>query len=149
MKIMIFHYRIIDGWNANFAHVSLRNLNIAIEKDFKKYLLGFYHFYGHEFDFNNYIICTLTGTRVPKNIFDHGKESNLPPVFRRYADYMRNVNVEEADEVDELFSNFKPMVVQDPFELIHNVSKGVHEGKLNKIISYMQLTHELLKEAKF
>ena len=139
----------IDGWNANYAKIPLAQLKIPRATDFRKYLIGFYKFYGFDFDYKNYIICVLTGTRVPKHIFDHGKENQLPPVFSKFVEYMERINVEEADEVDELFSNHKPMVIQDPFELIHNVSKGVQESKLNKIVNYMRSTYELLLGAKF
>lgn len=124
-------------------------LQMPLATDFKKYLIGFFKFYGFDFDYNNYVICILTGTRVPKHFFDHGREHQLPPVFKAFADYMSKINLEEADEVEDLFSNHKPMVIQDPIELIHNVSKGVQEQKLCKIISYLRSTHELLLNAKF
>lgn len=122
---------------------------MPLATDFKKYLIGFFKFYGFDFDYNNYVICILTGTRIPKHFFDHGREHQLPAVFKAYADYMSKINIEEADEVEDLFSNYKPLVIQDPFELIHNVSKGVQEPKLYKIISYLRATHELLMNAKF
>lgn len=62
---------------------------------------------------------------------------------------MSKIDVDEADEVEDLFSNHKPMVIQDPFELIHNVSKGIQENKLIKMISYLRATLELLMKAKF
>lgn len=139
----------IDGWNANFVKKTLPQLSMPLATDFKKYLIGFFKFYGFDFDYTNYVICVLTGTRVPKHFFDHGREAQLPPVFKAFADYMSLIDLDEADEVEDLFSNHKPMVIQDPFELIHNVSKGVQEQKLFKIISYFRSTHELLGAAKF
>ncbi len=134
----------IDGWNGNFAQPTLPELKLPLATDFKKYLIGFFKFYVHDFDYANYIICILTGTRVPKHLFDHGREKQLPPVFKPYVDYMMKIDIEKADEVEDLFSNYKPLVIQDPFELIHNVSKGVQDRKLYKIICYMKATHELL-----
>jgi hypothetical protein len=141
--------KFIDGWNANFLPLTLQDLRIPLNNDFRKHLIGFFKFYGFDFDYQNYVICCLTGTKVPKHIFDHGREGSLPPVFSTFIKYMKDIVVEEADEVDELFSNYKPLVVQDPFELIHNVGKGVQEAKLLKIINYMQCTHEVLLNAQF
>lgn len=139
----------IDEWNANFANISLPQLKMPLATDFKKCLLGLFKFYGYDFDFTNYIICILTGSRVPKHFFDHGREHQLPPIFKTFSEYMSKIDVDEADEVEDLFSNHKPMVIQDPFELIHNVSKGIQENKLIKMISYLRATLELLMKAKF
>jgi hypothetical protein len=57
---------------------------------------------------------------------------------------MSKINVEEADEIDDLLSNRKPLVIIDPFELIHNVGKGVHQTKLLKIVSFFKQTYKLL-----
>ncbi|CRK87622.1 CLUMA_CG001418, isoform A [Clunio marinus] len=116
---------LIDGWNANFATITLSGLKIPLATDFKKYLLGFFHFYGFNFNYETNVISILTGTAVKKDIFDHGKEHLLPPVFERFKQYMETIDIEEADEVEDLFSNHKPMVIQDPFELCHNLSGGL------------------------
>jgi DNA polymerase sigma len=138
----------IEEWNVAFGTPNLSSLRMPQVNDFRHSLVGFFKFYGHQFDFTNYIICPLTGTRVPKHIFDHGKENLLPPVFKTYANYMGKLDLEEANEIDDLFANFKPLVVQDPFELIHNVGKGVQEQKLLKIIHYMRATLEILTIAQ-
>lgn len=85
---------------------------MPLATDFKKCLIGFFKFYGFDFDYNNYVICVLTGTRIPKHFFDHGREHQLPPEYAAYADYMSKINLEEADEVEDLFSNHKPLVIQ-------------------------------------
>lgn len=132
---------IIDGWHANFA--TLPN-PITIATDFTKYLNGFFNYYGFTFDYEKYVISVLVGTPVEKSIFDHGKEASLPPAFARFANYMSTIDLEEADEVEDLFSNHKPLVIQDPFELCHNVAKGIQAPKLKKIINYMRNTLEFL-----
>jgi len=137
----------IDGWNTAFATPNLSNLKVQQATDFRRYLTGFYKYYGYSFDFTNHIICILTGHKVPKHIFDHGKEPQLPPVFRPFVNYMSKINLEEADEVEDLFANYKPLVIQDPFDLVHNVSKGIQEQKLMKIIHYMRTTYDLLTNA--
>lgn len=134
----------IDGWHANFTAVTLHDLNIPIATDFKKYLLGFFKFYGSQFDYQNHIISILAGQPVDKRLFNHGKEQTLPPMFQRFAMYMEQLNLDEADEVEDLFANYKPLVIQDPFELCHNVAKGVQELKLKKMQLFMQRTLEIL-----
>ncbi|CAG9802639.1 unnamed protein product [Chironomus riparius] len=138
----------IEGWNTAFATPTLVQLKAQPATDFRRYLTGFYKYYGHSFDFTNHIICILTGHKVPKHIFDHGKEQQLPQVFRPFVTYMSKINLEEADEVEDLFANYKPLVIQDPFDLVHNVSKGIQEQKLMKIIHYMRTTYDLLTNAK-
>jgi DNA polymerase sigma len=138
----------IDGWNTAFATPTLVQLKAQPATDFRRYLTGFYKYYGYSFDFTNHIICILTGHKVPKHIFDHGKELQLPPVFRPFVTYMSKINLEEADEVEDLFANYKPLVIQDPFDLVHNVSKGIQEQKLMKIIHYLRTTYDLLINAK-
>jgi hypothetical protein len=101
-------------------------------------------YYGHDFDYKNHVVSVLMGQPVEKSIFDHGQEENLPPIFERFKAYMEQINVEEADEVEDLFSNHKPFVIQDPYELCHNVAKGVQAAKLQKIINFMQRGHEAM-----
>lgn len=132
-------------WNSNFAPLSLSQLNIPIATDFKKYLKGFFYFYGYNFNYERDVVSILAGIAVEKKIFDHGKENELPPIFQRFAAYMSNIDVDKADEVEDLFSNYKPLVIQDPFELCHNVAKGIQQMKLRKIISSMRQTYELVK----
>lgn len=135
---------IIDGWQANFGQLPASS--VKIETNFYKYLIGFFKFYGVQFDYEKNVISVLTGTPVDKSVFDHGKEESLQPTFERFATYMSKIDLDEADEVEDLFSNHKPMVIQDPFELCHNVSKGIQAQKLKKIVNYMRHTLELLSQ---
>lgn len=137
----------IDGWLVSFDRVTLEELQI--EKDntpIVDHLIGFFDFYGSKFDFKNLIISILAGHPIAKEIFDHGREHEIPAIFDRFKEYMKVVNLEDADEVDDLFANRKPLVVQDPFELCHNVGKGIREKGLKRIVDSMKLTHEILRE---
>lgn len=138
----------IDGWRCNFETMDLVQLKIPLVTNFMTHLQGFFKYYGHDFNYKDHVVSVLTGCPVNKSIFDHGQEENLPPVFERFKAYMACINVEEADEVEDLFSNHKPFVIQDPFELCHNVAKGVQPTKLLKIITFMQRCHELLAARK-
>lgn len=136
--------RYIDDWNTAFATPNLQQLKIQVLTDFRRYLIGFFFYYGFQFDYTNYMVCPLTGTRVLKHIFDHGKEKFLPTVFTPFVKYMSKINLHEADEIEDLFANYKPLVIQDPFDLSHNVSKGIQEQKLLKMIHMMRCSYEVL-----
>lgn len=136
----------IDGWRSDFIEYNLHDLRIPLATDFKKFLLGFLQYYGFRFDFNRHIVSILAGVPIDKELFDHGREANLPPLFDRFALYMQNIVPEEADEVEDLFSNRKPFVIQDPFELCHNVAKGIQAPKLLKIVNYMRRSFEILSQ---
>lgn len=137
---------LIDGWHSNFAPIQLPQLKVPMATDFRRYLVGFFQFYGYTFDHEKHIISILTGTPIEKKLFDHGNEQQLPPTFERFKNYMATVDLDEADEVEDLFSNHKPLVIQDPFELCHNVSKGVQLPKLKKLVSFMRQSYEIVSQ---
>lgn len=137
---------VIDGWNTGFTAMNLVQLKMPLATDFMKYLTGFFNFYGYTFNYDKHIISILTGAPVDKILFDHGKENDLPPEFERYKIYMESIDVDEADDVEDLFANYKPFVIQDPFELCHNVAKGVQTPRLLKIINYMRRSHEIISK---
>lgn len=136
----------IDGWNTGFAPVQLNQLNVPLATDLMKFLTGFFHYYGLMFDYEKHMVSILTGTPVDKRLFDHGKEDELPPEFARYRAYMASIDLDEADDVEDLFANHKPFVIQDPFELCHNVAKGIQTPRLQKIVNYMRQSYEILSK---
>lgn len=154
----------IDGWNTGFTPMTYDQLKIPLVTSFTKYLVGFFHFYGHCFNYDKHVISILTGTPIEKSLFDHGKENDLPPEFERFKSYMvmgsgnsnyyesnkvysqESIDVEEADEVEDLFANYKPFVIQDPFELCHNVAKGIQTPRLNRIINCMRRSYEIVSK---
>lgn len=136
--------KFIDGWRIDFYPLSLQELKIPLITDFKKYLIGFFYFYGFQFNFDKHTISILAGIPIDKAIFDHGKEDQLPKIFDTFKAYMAQIDVDEADDVEDLFANYKPLVIQDPFELCHNVAKGVPQTKLVKITNFMQRSYEIL-----
>lgn len=102
----------IDNWRANFGAIPLADLKIPIATDFNRHLLGFFRYYGFEFNYAQHVVSVLAGFPVDKSLFDHGNEENLPPIFERFKNYMANIDLDEADEVEDLFSNHKPLVIQ-------------------------------------
>jgi DNA polymerase sigma len=139
----------IDGWNSVFDRkLQLQNLSIPLLDDsmYTLYLYGFFNYYACEFDFKKYVISILAGYPVEKSVFDHDKIDELPEIFERFKLYMKGlVKFDEVDEVDFLFSHKKPIVIQDPFELCHNVAKGQTEKKLDRLIALMKETAEVIR----
>lgn len=68
------------------------------------------------------IVCPYLGIPIEKTRFHYGKEK-LPEELNLYMSYMNQIDLRNADVLTDLFAYEKPMVVQDPFELIHNVAK--------------------------
>lgn len=68
------------------------------------------------------VVCPLIGRPLEKTSFHYRKEK-LPEELHVYMDYMKQIDLRNADVLTDLFAYEKPMVVQDPFELIHNVAK--------------------------
>lgn len=68
------------------------------------------------------------------------KLSSLPQCMpKHYRDYVKE-NPEHGLELD------KAMVIQDPIQLNHNVTKGVSQPELKIIKEIMQRSVELLSE---
>lgn len=112
--------------------------------DFKKHLTNFFHFYGYQFNHQTDIVCPLLGVECQKAMFEPQNVVPLPLEFVPYQQYMMNIDLRVADEVDDLFANRKPLVVQDPFDLIHNVGKGMVQNKLNRFIAFSRRSYEML-----
>lgn len=67
-------------------------------------------------------MCPYLGCSIDKECFRYGREK-LPPAFETYLSYMKKIDLRKAENLTDLFAYDKAMVVQDPFELIHNVTK--------------------------
>lgn len=108
----------IGHWSAHIGTIS------CIEKsnDFRNHLIGFFNYYGNIFDFQKLVVCPYLGISLEKKVFHYGRE-NLPEELQAYMSYMKKIDLFNADGLTDLFAYEKPMVVQDPFELIHNVTK--------------------------
>lgn len=114
--------------------------------NFRKHLIGFFEFYA-KFDFKTFVVCPFVGVHIKKSCFYSGRE-NLPKEFRLYMEYLKGLDIPHVDPLIHLFAYEKDMVVQDPFELIHNVAKGVRKTSLDRFTSYCRLSAELLKTKK-
>uniref|UniRef100_A0A336LWP1 CSON006816 protein n=1 Tax=Culicoides sonorensis TaxID=179676 RepID=A0A336LWP1_CULSO len=127
-------------WNGQFKSTNWPE----VSNDFRQHLIGFYDFYGYKFDFSKLVICPFLGIPIAKERFHYGKEK-LPEEMDLYMSYMKKIDMRNADVLTDLFAYEKPMVVQDPFEHIHNVSKGVRPASCDRFINYCKLTSDFLK----
>lgn len=115
----------IGHWSAHVKPIAWTEKS----NDFRSHLIGFFNYYGNEFDFENLIVSPYLGIPLEKTRFLYGRE-NLPEELHAYMAYMKKIDLRNADVLTDLFAYEKPMVVQDPFELIHNVAKVIFFGSL-------------------
>ncbi|XP_017873138.1 PREDICTED: terminal uridylyltransferase Tailor [Drosophila arizonae] len=124
----------VGPWITNFQQKSLSELGMQqIEVTvpvLKEYLKDFFKFYA-TFNYERNMVCPYFGK---KHILISRIEKEMP---KRYVDYA-NQNPECALQLR------KPMVVQDPIQLNHNVTKAVTKYALQKLIDYCEQTESLL-----
>ncbi|KRG01259.1 uncharacterized protein Dmoj_GI23075, isoform D [Drosophila mojavensis] len=124
----------VGPWITNFQQKSLSELGMQqIEVTIpvlKEYLKDFLKFYA-TFNYERNMVCPYFGK---KHILISRIEKEMP---KRYVDYA-NQNPECALQLR------KPMVVQDPIQLNHNVTKAVTKYALQKLIDYCEQTASLL-----
>lgn len=138
-----YSYFFFLDWYGHFNPIPWGNQST----NFREHLINFFDFYGRHFDFKNNVICPFLGVPLKKKAFIYGKEE-LPFEMGKYLLYMQRINIKEADHVKDLFAYEKPMVVQDPFELVHNVAKGVRAPSVERFVGYCKLTADYLKTKK-
>ncbi|KAM7360327.1 tailor [Cochliomyia hominivorax] len=104
----------IGPWLCSYATLTLNDLNIKMEDvdqpNLLKFIRGFFMFYV-KYNFDKDVICPYLGKSIKKNEL----ESQMP---KRYTDYVKK-SADYALQLD------KVIVVQDPIQLNHNVTKGL------------------------
>lgn len=84
---------------------------------------NFFHYYGYVFDYDQNIICPFVGRPIRKTDFDLENIEKLSDEFIKLKNYYKSIDLLKADKICDLFANNSAFVVQDPFELNHNVTK--------------------------
>lgn len=92
------------------------------------------------FNYKSHVICPLLGQPIEKNAFN--KLSNLPQDMAPYIAYMRDACTQEKSQGFSVSS----LCVQDPFDLSHNLTKAVHNRKLDKFQSNCNYSAKILKK---
>nr|XP_016939607.2 terminal uridylyltransferase Tailor [Drosophila suzukii] len=127
---------LVGPWVVNFAQKSPSELGlqqvVVTVPVVKGYLRSFFLYYAR-FDYEHFLVCPYFGQAGAEI---QSIENILPT---RYSAYV-------LENPDCLLQLRKPMVVQDPIQLNHNVTKAVTKYGLQTFVDYCQQTAELLEE---
>ncbi|SPP84174.1 blast:Dephospho-CoA kinase domain-containing protein [Drosophila guanche] len=126
----------VGPWIVNFGQKTLQDLRLP-EADtdvqtVRNLLRSFFTFYS-TFDYERFLVCPYFGSR---DIQIQHVEKLMP---NRFTQYIR-------DNPECTLQLRKPMVVQDPMQLNHNVTKAVTRYALQTFIDYCQQTASLMGE---
>ncbi|XP_034112883.1 terminal uridylyltransferase Tailor isoform X1 [Drosophila albomicans] len=126
----------VGPWVANFAQKSLSDLKIhqvqVTVPMIKEYMREFFKYYA-TFNYERFAVCPYLGT---SGVAITKLERRMP---QKYLDYAKQ-NPETTLQIR------KPMVVQDPIQLNHNVTKAVTKITLQTFINFCAQTATLLGE---
>ncbi|XP_067011577.2 terminal uridylyltransferase Tailor [Anabrus simplex] len=126
------HY--IAGWDCTFTTDKSKVPATSNTQTVLELLEEFCKFY-RSFDYDNFVICPLLGSRIEKTDFQ-GSMTNLQPFMSRYRQLI-------SDGEATKFPVKCPISVQDPLDLSHNLTRPVKYDHLMKFISTCGLTQSL------
>ncbi|XP_014238181.1 terminal uridylyltransferase Tailor-like isoform X2 [Trichogramma pretiosum] len=129
---------LLNSWQVNFSE---QCPYFHSDQDFEKKsipeLLGeFFKFYAN-YDFENNLICPLTGKSYGRDIIIE----KIPSFLFRYSNYL---NCEKDPKQLEVFT---AMCVQDPFELNYNVSRAVVKSHVEKFQIFCSVGSLMVQES--
>ncbi|XP_030375881.1 terminal uridylyltransferase Tailor [Scaptodrosophila lebanonensis] len=130
----IISKQLVGPWIANFVQKSLKDLGIEyVEVSIqvvKEYIKSFFEYFA-AFNYEKNIVCPYFGLGC---MDIKQMEKALP---KRYTEYA-------ASNPDCALQLRKPMVVQDPIQLNHNVTKAVTKTLLQQFAEYSRQTAALI-----
>lgn len=149
----MFPYTVIHShphrsdWQADFKKKSLDELGIPRipEDEIQNHLVDFFSFYGSQFCFETRVVCPFLGWAPQKEDFDP-LDCEIPMEMETLQRYYDRLDFTTAHPIYDLLSYVKPMVVQDPLELNHNVAKGLSPADVDRFRKYCAHTAALLDE---
>lgn len=113
-----------EGWNGGFCNdprFLLSQRKYVNVMSIPELLRGFFHFYSvYDYGFN--VICPFLGQNIEKTHFN-----NLDTLPDRLFHYKNMVKQEQT-----LPMAVTELCIQDPFELAHNITKGIKENVLDE-----------------
>ncbi|XP_068152824.1 terminal uridylyltransferase Tailor [Drosophila tropicalis] len=129
--------QMVGPWIVNFAQKSLSEFGLpCVEVTvlvIKKYLKVFFSYYA-TFKYDRFLVCPYYGTPDVDLLLI---EKSLPERYLNYA----------QENPDCTLQLRKPMVVHDPIQLNHNVTKAVTRNGLQTFVDYCQQTAALLGDS--
>lgn len=141
------------GWNAGFATPTLEELNIKLELSEMKeladnffQLYSFRSFYTSWFTLETQIISPFHGPSwgcpLLKKHFGSPNYSKVPATMERLKRYLLEHKHDTSSKYQ--FAYDRLLVVQDPFELCHNVAKALPAEVAIRIVHSFELSAKLL-----
>uniref|UniRef100_A0AAG5CQZ8 C2H2-type domain-containing protein n=1 Tax=Anopheles atroparvus TaxID=41427 RepID=A0AAG5CQZ8_ANOAO len=137
--------KFIDGWNTDFARPTLKELgNELCDESISSLAQQFFTFYTTEFSLETDVVCPFLGrTGVKKHQFHEATNGKIPSEMVLLWHHL-NQRKTESETKYPRFAYNRPFFVQDPFELNHNVAKGIPSGKASKYLRLMELSAKSL-----
>lgn len=139
----MYNYNAVDGlflgWNCSFPNIRNIIWRSSCQLNEKELLFKFFEFYSDK-SLINYVLCTLTGIKIPKKHFIHCYDS-LPLVFQTFRTKIKT----DQNLGRKVFSDFESMCVQDPFDHCHNLTKTINKRKFACFVELCKKTMEILK----
>ncbi|KAK7863337.1 hypothetical protein R5R35_009692 [Gryllus longicercus] len=125
----------VDGWLCSFSADPKAIEASKNKSSLCELLAGFFKFY-RDFDIHNMVLCTLSATTIPKVLFL--QPENLPETIK--AQYL---NIPEGKLGLRISTD---MVVQDPFELTHNLTASMGSKALKAFLAHCDLAVAIFAE---
>ncbi|XP_037899423.1 terminal uridylyltransferase Tailor-like isoform X1 [Glossina fuscipes] len=128
----------IGPWLGTFVSCTLNEIKMeevpTTATNVQMHLKLFFEFY-LQFDFKTNVVCPYLGKLV--KIVE--LEKQMPTWYTYYV---------ECSPADRMIELKKAMIVQDPIQLNHNVTKGVEKSRFRDLIEYMRLSTQIIPTTK-
>ncbi|XP_058985004.1 terminal uridylyltransferase Tailor-like [Musca domestica] len=126
---------VIGPWLGTFTSKNLQALKIKYLDTGKLFDLieGFFKFY-LEFDYNRNVICPYQGSVISKKDL----HTCMPERYLNFVANSKDLEIELK----------KPLVVQDPIQLNHNVTKGIVDFTLKVFLEFMSKSRQIVLQSK-
>ncbi|OXU29272.1 hypothetical protein TSAR_012409, partial [Trichomalopsis sarcophagae] len=134
---------LVKGWQVNFNKNFQQSARHSAEnkytnKSIPEILGEFFEFYSN-YDFETQVLCPIDGQSYSREQF---KEGNcLSPSQMRYIKYL------EVDKNPRVLHTWKPICLQDPIELNHNIMKNVYRANLEKLQNYFSIAAKIVHDS--
>ncbi|XP_011505827.1 PREDICTED: speckle targeted PIP5K1A-regulated poly(A) polymerase-like [Ceratosolen solmsi marchali] len=129
---------VVEGWQVNFDETYTNKQNNNTKHiSIPELLNGFFKFYAH-FNFEKNVVCCIDGLSHEKLLLS--EPENLPECMDRYKIYLKTKNSIKLAVT-------KPMCVQDPNELNHNITGNMTVQYIHIFQKYCLTASEICENA--